>query len=414
MEDYSSKVDYKPKLTLYQKMIRGLVVNKLKKITMGCVVIKDTLNHHLIIGDATSPYSAKIIVKDMDFYKKIAFEGSIGAGESFALGYWETDNLQMLLEIFLMNRQVLESLEVGVASLILNLYRIKSIVSPNNKTNAKKYIHAHYDLGNKLFATFLDPRMCYSSAVYDKKNTTLQSASENKLNLICQRLEIKDGDTILEIGSGWGSFAFYVAEHFNIKITTITISQQQYEYCLEKHKTLNLKGQVEVMYCDYRDIKGKFDKIVSIEMIEAVGYKFYPEYMSVISRCLKDSGLAVIQAILIAGSNYDIAKNRIDFIQKYIFPGSCIPSVSALCNASDKTDLNLIAMHNITDSYVKTLNAWRDTFLSKESELIKLGLDKNFIHLWEFYFDYCAAGFNQNAIYCAHLTYAKPQHKSLN
>mgnify|MGYP006211607939 FL=1 len=282
----------------------------------------------------------------------------------------------------------------------------------NNKKNSLENIAKHYDLSNDFFSLFLDPTMMYSSAIYSDKNKNLDSASLNKLEIICQKLKLKKTDHIIEIGSGWGGFAIYAATNYGCKITTTTISKQQYMYTKNKISKLNLNHKIKVIFKDYRDLNGAFDKLVSIEMIEAVGHKYYDEYFSKVNSLLKDDGMALIQAITIRDQKYHAALNSVDFIQKYIFPGSCIPSLSVIQGSVSKnSDMIIKDVEDIGDHYAVTLMHWREKFIKNMNHIKKLGFDNKFIRMWLYYFSYCEGWFREKVINDAHILLAKPMNR---
>ena len=279
---------------------------------------------------------------------------------------------------------------------------------------SKKNIAQHYDLSNDFFSLFLDPTMMYSSGIYKSRSMSLESASLNKLDIICRKLHLKRTDKIIEIGSGWGGFAIYAANKYGCHVTTTTISKQQFQYVKSKIKKLKLEKKVTVLFKDYRDLSGSYDKLVSIEMIEAVGHQYYDSYFQVISNLLKDDGEALIQAITIRDQRYKQAIKSIDFIQKYIFPGSCIPSLTAIQNSlTDSTDMVINQVDDIGHHYAITLRQWRKNFNANINEIYKLGFDKSFSRMWIFYLCYCEGGFMEKAISDLHIHITKPRYRNI-
>lgn len=286
----------------------------------------------------------------------------------------------------------------------------RSCVYPSKTSRAN--IAAHYDLGNAMFETFLDPTMMYSSAVFPRPEASLEEASRHKLDRICQQLELKPSDHLLEIGTGWGGMAIHAAKHYGCRVTTTTISKEQFEYAQARVAAEGLQDRVILLLEDYRDLTGEYDKLVSIEMIEAVGHTYYDSYFRQCARLLKPQGLMLLQAITMADQRYELARKRVDFIQKYIFPGGALPSVTAILDKlTGKTDLRLINLDDITPHYAETLKRWRQNFLAARARLHELGYDEAFVRLWDFYFCYCEDGFRERAIGTVHMLLAKPGYR---
>jgi cyclopropane-fatty-acyl-phospholipid synthase len=277
---------------------------------------------------------------------------------------------------------------------------------------SRKNIAAHYDLGNDLFALFLDPTMMYSCAIFSDERQGLQAGFELKLKIICDKLDLQPTDHVVEIGTGWGGFAIYAAKHYGCKVTSTTISKQQYDYAKTAINAQGLQHQVTLLFDDYRDLQGQYDKLVSIEMIEAVGYQFYDNYFAKVSQLLKPNGLALIQAITISDQRYQSALKSVDFIQRYIFPGSNIPSVTAMLDSMTRaSDLRLFNLEDIGPHYATTLRKWRENFIVNIAEVRKLGYSEAFINMWIFYFCYCEAGFKERVLGDVHLLLAKPENR---
>lgn len=361
---------------------------------------------------AETPVTASIQVHDARFYGEIAFGGSIGAGEAYMLGYWSSDNLTDVVRLMCLNQGVMDQLEGGYQWLTKPIMRILHWLNSNTTEGSRKNIAAHYDLGNSLFELFLDPSMMYSSAIFNDQTPSLQAASELKLKTICDKLDLQPGDHVLEVGTGWGGFAIYAARHYGCKVTTTTISQQQYQLAKQRVEAAGLSDHVTLLLEDYRHLQGQYDKLVSIEMIEAVGYQFYDTYFAKVSALLKPTGLALIQAITIADQRYESAKKSVDFIQRYIFPGSCIPSNTAMLNSITRvSDMRLYDLEDIGPHYATTLRMWRENFFANISQVRQLGYSEEFINMWEFYLCYCEGGFAERALGDVHLLLAKPANR---
>ena len=391
------------------------ILKRLLNLQTGRLTLIDGVETHNFgkrpLDDKES-ITATITVLDPRFYGEIAFGGSIGAGEAYMLGYWVTDNLTDVIRLMCVNQSVMDALEGGYQWLTKPLMKILHWLNSNTAEGSRKNIAAHYDLGNDMFALFLDPTMMYSSAIFNAQTPTLQSASEFKLKTICDKLHLKSTDHVIEIGTGWGGFAIYAATHYGCKITTTTISTQQYELAKSRVKATGLEDKITLLLEDYRDLQGTFDKLVSIEMIEAVGHQFYDTYFAKVGALLKPNGLALIQAITIADQRYESAKTSVDFIQRYIFPGSCIPSNTAMLDSVTKvSDLRLFDLEDIGPHYATTLKVWRDNFFTNIQGVRKLGYSEEFIKMWEFYLCYCEGGFAERALGDVHLLLAKPENR---
>ncbi|MGZ8252623.1 MAG: class I SAM-dependent methyltransferase, partial [Methylophilaceae bacterium] len=333
-----------------QNLARDLVTSRLRKLSYGRLkVIEDQSIKEF--GN-NNGLSVTIHVHDPRFYGEMAFGGSIGAGEAYMLGYWSSDNLTNLIRLMVLNQDVMDNLEGGMAWLAKPLLKSLHWMNRNTQDGSRRNIAAHYDLGNDMFQLFLDPTMMYSSAIFDTPEMTLEQASISKLDHICRKLKLSPADHVVEIGTGWGGFAIHAASHYGCNVTTTTISKAQFELATARIRQAGLDHKVTVLFSDYRDLQGKFDKLVSIEMIEAVGHAFYDTYFAKCADLLKPEGMALIQAITIADQRYESAKNSVDFIQRYIFPGSCIPSVTALINSVTRaSDMRLYNLEDIGPHY---------------------------------------------------------------
>lgn len=391
--------------------LRKTLLSKVKSIKHGSLVLTDPICS-TILGDTSKELKVEITVNNLLFYRLVALKGALGASEAYIKGYWHSDNLPDVIRLLVLNQKILEDLEKGMALFQKPVLAVLGYLTRNTLQGSKDNIKAHYDLSNELFHLFLDKNMMYSSAVYPTEDSSLEVASINKLDRICKKLELKPSDHLLEIGTGWGGFAIYAAKNYGCRVTTTTISDEQFAYAEDKVLSLGLSDRIDVIKKDYRELEGKFDKIVSIEMIEAVGADFLDTYLKVCSDRLKDNGMMLIQAITINDQIYDRALKEIDFIKKYIFPGSFIPSVSAIIGSmKDATDLRLYNLEDITPHYAKTLSDWRNNFLEAKTNIIDLGFDENFIRMWDYYFSYCIGGFMERSIGSVQLVFAKPMYR---
>jgi len=398
------------KISNLVKFAKRAVLSRLAQITQGRLFVEDGGDVKRF-GALTSTCSltATVRVHDSRFYSEIAFGGSIGAGEAFMQGYWSSDDLTVVMRVLLNNLQVVDGMEGGFVRLLLPLRRALHWASRNNRTGSRRNIAAHYDLGNEFFGTFLDPTMMYSSALFEDPGMSLEQASIAKLDRICQRLQLKPGDHLLEIGTGWGGMALHAASHYGCHITTTTISQQQYDLAQERIHAAGLSDRITLLLEDYRDLTGSYDKLVSIEMIEAVGHQFYDTYFKKCSELLKPNGMMLLQAITIADQRYASARDSVDFIQRYIFPGSCIPSVSVITDAIARvTNMRLFHLDDIGFHYATTLKCWRENMFANLERVRNLGYPEEFIRRWVFYFCYCEGGFAEGALGDAQMLFVKP------
>ena len=392
---------------LYKKIIH----QRLSQIKDAHIIIKDgkSINKYGKPGNL----SAKINILDTVFYKNIILGGTIGASESFIRGEWSSPNLTNVIRVLARNTEAQDKLENLFTLLSQPFLKVMHKLNENSVRGSKKNISRHYDLSNDFFSLFLDKNMMYSSAIYKSRKTSLEDASTNKLDVICKKLNLKKTDHVIEIGTGWGGFAIYAAKNYGCNVTTTTISIEQYKFAKQKIKEAGLGKKIKVLLKDYRLLKGQYDKLVSIEMIEAVGYQFYDEYFKIIGQLLKNDGEALIQAITIKDQRYSKAIQSVDFIQKYIFPGSCIPSITAIQNSlTSSTDLVINDIRDIGHHYARTLADWRKRFLKNKQEIRKLGFDDKFLRMWLFYFAYCEGGFEEKVISDIHLHITKPGYRN--
>ena len=394
------------------RFCRNGLIQTLEKLHTGSLEIIEG-NHTMNFGEQGSELHASIEILDSEAYRSIALNGSVGAGESYMTGDWTCAELPTLIRILSRNKDVVDQIDGGLAN--LGKFALKWIHSLNRNTEkgSRRNIAAHYDLGNDMFELFLDPTMMYSSGIFPHEDATMEEASVYKLDRICKKLNLTADDHLVEIGTGWGSMAIHAAKHYGCKVTTTTISEQQYAWAEEKVKAEGLEDKITLLKKDYRALEGQFDKLVSIEMIEAVGWEYLDTYTETISRLLKPEGLALIQAITIEDQRYEQAKKDVDFIKRYIFPGSFIPCVTAIQNSfTTCTDMKMSHMEDITPHYARTLDAWRQRFLANKNDIMAKGYSEDFIRLWDFYFAYCEGGFAERVIGDVHLMFAKPLNRS--
>lgn len=363
-------------------LLRRMVLRQLEKLRHGQLTLRFGGECQLF-GDLASPLQAEIHVVDGAAWGLIAARGSIGAGEAYIHGYWHSPDLTAVIRLFVANLDVLDSIERGSLALFGQPV-IKALhwLNRNTRAGSQRNIAAHYDLGNELFEQFLDPTMMYSAAMFTSPEQDLEQAQLNKLERICEKLDLQPDDHLLEIGTGWGSMALYAAARYGCRVTTTTLSREQFAYTQQRIEKQGLQDRITLLLKDYRDLEGQFDKLVSIEMIEAVGHDFLPTYFRQCSRLLKDDGLMLLQAITIRDQRYEQARRNVDFIQRYIFPGGALPSLQRMLNvASQDTDMNLLHMEDFGEHYARTLRLWHENFRRARSELERHGYDDYFYRL---------------------------------
>ncbi|MDA0116832.1 SAM-dependent methyltransferase [Vibrio sp. T11.5] len=408
----SQTIDYSTSLSTTQKTARSVAMSLLKKIKSGSLTVIESFSvseNRVTFGDAgASRLQAAIEVKNPDFYARLLKGGSIAAGEAYMDGWWDSPDLTALMELMAVNLATLDSIE-GQSSILSRIsYQIGHWFNRNTEKNAAKNISAHYDLSNELYETFLDKEMLYSAAIFNTESDSLEQAQLNKMERLCQQLELSSDDQVIEIGTGWGGMAIYMAEKYGCHVTTTTISEQQYQYAKQKIIDKGLEHKITLLKQDYRKLKGHYDKLVSIEMIEAVGKEYLGSYIKKCQSLLRPKGLMAIQAITIADQRYDYYSNNVDFIQKYIFPGGFLPSITALTQATTAhSNLVLRNLYDIGLDYAQTLKEWHTRFVSSESNVRKLGFDDTFMRMWKYYFCYCEGGFRAKSISTVHMTFQK-------
>jgi cyclopropane-fatty-acyl-phospholipid synthase len=380
-----------------------LVLRSLLKLRHGQIIFQGGWNG--FVGDSIE-LSAVVRVHNKKLMELIFKNGVLGAAEGYIRGYWSTDHLVELIQILARNRDVLDKLNQNIISQASQIFlKAWYKTRKNSIDGSRKNIADHYDLSNDFFKLFLDPSLMYSSAVFKEPSMSLEQASNYKKELICQKLQLKPMDHLVEIGSGWGGFAIYAAQHYGCKVTTITISQAQYDEAVARVEAAGLAHRVDVQLKDYRLLEGKFDKLVSIEMIEAVGEAYLATYFQQCRNLLKPNGLALIQAITIEDARYKKALNTVDYIKRYIFPGSFIPCISVLTQTASEQKLRLKHLEDIGQSYAQTLHLWRKNFLAAREQVFALGFDENFIRMWDFYLCYCEGGFKEGVISDVHMLF---------
>lgn len=388
-------------------------VSQLRKITQGTLRIETPLDSFLLGNSSKDEIHAEIRITDKTFFRKACLGGSLGVSDSFANGDWTSPDLVMLFRLFLQNQEAMDGMEGGWATFLNKIARWSYAIGQKNTIKgSRKNIALHYDLGNDFYELMLDPTMTYSCGIFDSPETTLEEASLAKYDRIIDQLEIKPGHHLLEIGCGWGGFAQRIAERTQAKLTATTISERQYQYAADRIRKNGWEDRIRILKQDYRKLSGQFDRIVSIEMIEAVGHEYLPSYFAKISDLLSAQGAAMIQGITMPDHRYKQYLREVDYIRTRVFPGSCVPSASAMIAAAVKrSDLRPAALHDFGHHYAQTLREWRIRFKENEQKIAALGHDESFRRAWEYYLCYCEAGFEEGYTGDIHLLLAKPECK---
>jgi cyclopropane-fatty-acyl-phospholipid synthase len=404
----SAREETKP--SRFDELSKKLLFTFLRGLRRGKLTIIDGSDRRTF-GEKSNqlPLEATITVHHPRFYSSIVFSGSIGASEAFLAGQWSADDLTTVVRIIILNRELLEGMEKGLARLTVPFHLLFHLVRSNTKKGSRLNIAAHYDLGNDFYKLFLDETLTYSCGIFEGEDSTLEQASLAKYARICRKLDVSSQDHLVEIGSGWGGFAIYAAQKYGCHVTTTTISKAQHELAKERIEKAGVAHKIELLLLDYRDLRGKYDKLVSIEMIEAVGHRYLPTFFRSCSNLLKENGMMLLQAITIADHIFDQHKRSVDFIKRYIFPGSCIPSVAAMTSSMARvSDLRLFHLEDITPHYARTLRIWRERFLAHLDKLRDLGYPESFIRMWEYYLCYCEAGFTERYLGDVQMLLTKP------
>jgi cyclopropane-fatty-acyl-phospholipid synthase len=342
---------------------------------------------------------ATLQVRDRRFYTEAAFGGSVGAGESFMAGDWTVDDLTALVRILLVNRGVLDGLDGGWSRLAAPARRVLHAAARNTRKGSRRNIASHYDIGNDFFELFLDPTMMYSCAVFEREDMTLEQAQVAKLDRLCRKLDLQPGDHLLEIGTGWGALALHAARHYGCRVTTTTISREQHAAARQRIGAAGLAERITLRLDDYRDLDGRYDKLVSVEMIEAVGHQYFDTFFRRCAELLVPGGTMVLQSITIDDRQYAAARDSVDFIKRHIFPGCCIPSVTALAqSAARASTLRVVDLEDIGPHYATTLTAWRDNLFARADAVRARGYPEALLRMWHFYLSYCEGGFAERAL----------------
>ncbi len=388
--------------------MRAQIRKRLEGLKSGRIEVTDAWGEWSA-GENTE-LAADLLVAHPGFYRTLALGGELGAARAYMDGHWQSSRLTDLFRILLRNTELVDSMEGSFALVAGAVSRLRHLLNRNTRGGSRKNIHAHYDLGNDFFALFLDPTRTYSCGIFEQPVATLEQASIAKLDRICRKLSLQPDDSVVEIGTGWGSFAIHAASRYGCRVTTTTISEQQFEYAKAQVRALGLEDRVTLLRQDYRDLKGKFDKLVSIEMIEAVGHEYLPQFFGKCSQLLRPDGAMLIQAITMPDQRYAQYLKSSDFIRRYIFPGSCVPSLSAMTDAvRQATDLSLAHLEDIGPHYATTLKCWRERFVQNLDSVRELGYPSEFQRMWLYYLHYCEAGFAERYLGTLQLLLQKPR-----
>jgi cyclopropane-fatty-acyl-phospholipid synthase len=407
-------------LTLVKKssFYQDVVLNLMSKMDKGNLHITLSDGEQLTLGTGEGKILANMTIKDDEFYKRVILFGDIGFGEAYTDGLWDTDNITNVIKWVLLNIENAPSVSgSNTQNLATNLLRwfnkLSHLKRANTVEGSRKNISEHYDLNNDFFASFLDPTMTYSAAYFYKDGLTLQEAQIAKYDRLCKQLNLKATDHVLEIGSGWGGNAIYMAKTYGCRVTSLTISEEQHKMAVERVKAEGLSDRVSILIKDYRQMEGQFDKIVSVEMLEAVGHNYIEVYFKKVNDLLKKNGILALQVITSPDSRYESLRKGVDWIQKHIFPGSLLPSVGAINSAVNRTsDLTMVDLKDIGMDYATTLKLWFDAFNANLPKVRSLGFDEQFIRKWNYYLCYCEAAFAMRNINTMQLVYVRPNNSS--
>ncbi len=392
-----------------ERLARQTVLSVLEKLKFGRIRIIEDLGQLTFGKDGPASLQASLHIHHQRFYSRILFNGSIGAAEAYMEGLWSADDLTTLMRIMALNQPVFAEMEKGPARLTAPLYKLYHLARKNTKVGSRKNILAHYDLGNNFYALFLDKTMAYSCGIFENEHSTLEEASVAKHDRICKKLQLKPGDRILEIGTGWGGFAVHAARNYGVHVTTTTISDEQYRFSRARFQKEGLQDQISILKKDYRDLTGKYDQLVSIEMIEAVGHQYFDTFFKTCSQLLRDNGMMLLQAITIQDQEFKRYTRSVDFIKRYIFPGGCVTSVAAMTASITRvTDMRLFHLEDITPHYSRTLRKWRQRFFNNIDQVRAMKFPETFIRMWEYYLCYCEGAFAERYIGDVQMLLTKP------
>jgi len=396
-------------LTSLDRLAKKIVRKQLKAIRHGSLTFVES-GWHESYGASDASLQASVYVEDPRFYRSLAFRGALGGAEAYMDGYWQTHDLTAVIRILALNQSILQDLQRGFASWIRPALGLFHALHSNTRSGSRRNIAAHYDLGNEFFSLFLDPTLTYSSGIFESDDATMEQASIAKYERVCDKLDLGPEDHVLEIGTGWGGFALHAASTRGCRVTTTTISKEQHASASQRIAEAGLSDRVEVLFEDYRDLTGHYDKLVSLEMIEAVGSDHLDSFFRVCSDRLTPEGVMLLQAITVPDQDYEAHTRTVDFIKRYIFPGADLVSVLAMnSSATWSSDLRMTHLEDLSPHYAETLRRWRDKMFENLREMRELDLDDRFLRMWEFYLCYCEGGFEEREIGVAQAVFEKPE-----
>jgi cyclopropane-fatty-acyl-phospholipid synthase len=398
-------------ISAFNLLAKGLLLAQLKKIQHGRLRLVEP-EFQQSFGNVTEicPFDVTIRVRNPRFYADAVFGGISGAGEAYMRGLWDCENLTGLVRLMVINRDFMNNVDSGWSRLSSPLFKAAHWLNRNTAAGSRRNVAAHYDLGNRFFELFLDESMAYSCGIFETDHATLLEASTAKFDAACSKLALAPGQHLLEIGTGWGGLAIHAAQHYGCRVTTTTISHQQYEFAKERVARAGLSDRITLLREDYRDLHGQFDALVSIEMIEAVGHQYLDTYFAKCSALLRPSAAMLLQAITIRDQFYEQARRSVDFIKRFIFPGSFIPSVQALADSLARaTDLKIFHMEDIGPHYARTLRLWRDGLMARRGDVRAQGYPESFVRMWEYYLCYCEGGFEERQLGDVQMLLTKPR-----
>lgn len=401
-----------PRPSTLARLGRKLILARMREFTRGQIRLVEPDGSEHLFGQKQPEFdiACTLTMNHAQVYADVAFGGTVGAGEAYIRGLWHCDDLTALVRIFVANREAMNRLDGGWAAAINRpLRKLFHWANRNSRSGSARNIAAHYDLGNELYQLMLDDTMAYSCGIFPHAGATLAEASAEKFDAACRKLDLQPHDHVLEIGTGWGGFAIHAAQRYGCRVTTATLSRQQHDFARRKIAELGLSGRVTVLLNDYRELRGRYDKLVSIEMVEAVGANYLDGYFEHCSRLLKPDGAMLLQAITLQDQHYRQALKSVDFIQRYVFPGSFIPSIEALSTSMTRaSDFKIFHLEDIGPHYARTLRHWRERFFRNLGRVRELGYGDAFIRLWEYYLCYCEGGFLERQLGTVQMLLTRP------